>query len=184
LAGREPWFTEAFTDKIGRITKSGLLKEFPIPTAGAIPKDITEGAGGFLWFTEAGGNKIARLNPADGSITELPVPTPSASPFGITVGPGSCIWFTELTGNQIGRVNSDDSISEFPIPTAGSDPVGIAWLRRRQLLPRRHGHPGPDGCLSAQVRARLPLRTAGLGGSLPRPAVAERIRRVRSPGRP
>jgi streptogramin lyase len=35
------WFTEAGTNKIGRITAAGVITEFPVPTAGSSPTDIT-----------------------------------------------------------------------------------------------------------------------------------------------
>ncbi len=44
------WFTEA--DKIGRITPSGEITEFPLPTPDSAPMGITTGPDGNLWFTE------------------------------------------------------------------------------------------------------------------------------------
>jgi streptogramin lyase len=47
------WFTEFYGDKIGRITPSGTVTEFPIPTARSNPPDyITSGPDGNLWFGE------------------------------------------------------------------------------------------------------------------------------------
>src|SRR5437867_11121980 len=70
------------------------IKEFPIPTAGALPWAITAGPGGNLWFTEREANKISRITPS-GVITEFPVPTPAALPWGITAGPDGNVWFVD-----------------------------------------------------------------------------------------
>jgi len=39
----------------------GTLHEFPIPTPGSQPVDITAGPDGNLWFAEQNGNKIGRI---------------------------------------------------------------------------------------------------------------------------
>ena len=50
------WFTELFS-RIGRITTSGVITEFPVPTAGN-PNGITAGPDGNLWFADYGADKI------------------------------------------------------------------------------------------------------------------------------
>jgi streptogramin lyase len=96
------WFTEADTDKIGRITLAGQITEYAL-TAGSSPQWITRGPDGNLWFTENGSNQIGRMTPA-GSATRYPIPTANSSPFAITSGPDGTLWFTEQGGNQIGRI--------------------------------------------------------------------------------
>jgi virginiamycin B lyase len=44
------WFTEQGQDKIGRITPTGTITEFPV-TPNSIPTVITSGPDGNLWFT-------------------------------------------------------------------------------------------------------------------------------------
>ncbi len=46
--------------KIGRITLTGTISEFPLPTPGG-PGGITVGPDGALWFTEMLSNKIGHL---------------------------------------------------------------------------------------------------------------------------
>jgi len=68
------WFAEAGLwtpsgfvgggQKIGRITTSGVISEFAIPTATSRPGGITMGPDGALWFSEVNGNKIGRLLPS------------------------------------------------------------------------------------------------------------------------
>ena len=50
------WFEEFNTDKIGRITPTGVITEFRTPTANSAPSSIAAGPDGNLWFTEANNN--------------------------------------------------------------------------------------------------------------------------------
>src|SRR5260370_1389592 len=91
---------------------AATFSEFPIPTAGSSPNDITSGPDGNLWFTEGGpgpnGNKIGRMSPA-GVVTEFDITphTRDSGPANITSGPDGALWFTELFGNKIGRLAPD-----------------------------------------------------------------------------
>src|SRR5260221_7545584 len=106
------------------------FSEFPIPTAGRSPNDITSGPDGNLWFTEGSpgpnGNKIGRMSPA-GVVTEFDITphTPDSSPANITRGPDNALWFTEVFGNKIGRIATDGTITETAIPTPNTQPQGI-----------------------------------------------------------
>lgn len=66
------WFTEASCvrqtgsrctggNKIGRITTTGLVTEFAVPSDGSGPHSITTGPDGALWFTEYYGSMVGRL---------------------------------------------------------------------------------------------------------------------------
>ena len=59
------WFTEKGKSKIGRITMSGTVTEYPIPTAASNPRGITGGPDGNVWFTEESGSKIGRITTPD-----------------------------------------------------------------------------------------------------------------------
>src|SRR5262249_49408386 len=67
------WFTEFNANQIGRITPTGTITEFPLPTANSGPWGITAGPDGNLWFAEFYGNQIARITPTR-PITELSYP--------------------------------------------------------------------------------------------------------------
>lgn len=104
------WVTQGgSTNAIGRLTASGALTEFPLPTSKANPIGITLGNDGAVWFTEADASKIGRIT-ASGAITEFSTPTPNAKPYGIASLPGECgpghgdIWFTEYAAGKIGRM--------------------------------------------------------------------------------
>lgn len=68
------WFTEFGTfapsgivgggQRIGRITTSGVISEFAIPTPNSHPTGIAVGPDGALWFGEGTANNIGRLLPS------------------------------------------------------------------------------------------------------------------------
>lgn len=118
------WFTQIYTNKIGRITPAGVITEFPLPTADSQPLDIVSGPDGNLWFTQYGANRIGRITPA-GVVTEFPLPTPESAPYGITSGSDGNLWFTQSNVGKIGRITPTGSITEFPLPLATGRPTGI-----------------------------------------------------------
>ena len=125
------WFTENFGNKIGRITPSGTITEFPIPTPGSYPFGITTGADGNIWFAEELGNKIGRITPS-GAISEFPIVGPGTGPVDITSGPDGNLWFTEQ-GQYFGRITTSGVITSFPIAAIGSGllttgPDGNLWI--------------------------------------------------------
>jgi len=120
------WFTAEGTDKIGKITPSGVVTEFSLPISNSYPDGITAGPDGNLWFTENSAGKIGKITPS-GVITEFPLPTSGSYPYpyGITTGMDGNLWFTEPGANQIGKITPGGIVSEFPVPTSGSYPYGI-----------------------------------------------------------
>ena len=68
------WVTELLANAIARVTPSGAVKEFPIPTSSSRPIAIVPEPGGHaMWFSEEAGNKVARVD-ENGKITEFTVP--------------------------------------------------------------------------------------------------------------
>jgi virginiamycin B lyase len=78
------WFTETYLNKIGRITTTGELSEFPLPRAHRYPFAITAGSDGALWFTEKLLNnrgKIGRIARTDeGDIERIQLEPEITSP--------------------------------------------------------------------------------------------------------
>jgi streptogramin lyase len=97
------WFTEQHARQIGRITTSGVVTEFPVPS-GAKPRDITAGPDGALWFTEDLRAGIGRIT-TGGAVTEYGGVSGGSEPSCIVAGPDGNLWFTEYRSNRIGRVN-------------------------------------------------------------------------------
>jgi virginiamycin B lyase len=154
------WFTEGYSNAIGRITTDGTQSSF---TSGlfsfAVPFDITLGADGNLWFTEYCGDRIGKIT-SGGTITEFDLPISFELPWGITAGPDGALWFTEFANNRIGRIptnaTSGSQITEYKIPSIPAEPKNITV--------------GPDGaiwfteCIQGKI-GRLDLAKASPGTS-------------------
>jgi streptogramin lyase len=127
------WFTDEAANSIGKITTSGAVTEYPIPSASADPWGITTGPDGNLYFTEVGTGptgtnpgKIGRSTTA-GTITEFSIPTPNSGPRMITVGPDGNLWFAEFVTGKIASMTPAGGFSETSVPAgAGSQPFGVA----------------------------------------------------------
>lgn len=125
------WFPSG-TSEIGRITPSGVVTEFDIPTAVAAPYAITAGPDGNVWFTESNPNhdpsNIGRITPS-GQITEFPVDTTSYAAGsnipGIVAGPDGNLWFTISEADKIGRITPSGVVTEFPLPANTYGPESI-----------------------------------------------------------
>jgi virginiamycin B lyase len=136
------WYTASSTlgggNKIGRISTTGAIQEFEVPTPNSDPSGITTGSDGALWFTEVAGNKVGRMT-TGGSFTEFPLPNSGSGPEEITSGPDGALWFTEqgvpsvpggtdrVGGNRIGRivpasVPGTPAGGSAPPPAGGSSP--------------------------------------------------------------
>ncbi len=141
------WFGE--TGAIGRITTTGSIEQFPLPTPTAFIGNIAAGPDGDIWFTEEltdpttddVTDSIGRMS-ASGVITVYPLPL-SNSAY-VTAGPDGDIWFTEnlieptrgSSNSVIGRITPAGQIQTFPLPAIFAK---NAWLGNITL--------GPDGNL-------------------------------------
>jgi streptogramin lyase len=138
---------------IARITTTGVITEYAIPTANSGAFNIVAGPDGNLWFTESHSGKIGRITP-DGSITEFPLPSAIRIPGSIVVGPDSALWFTEYDPSEkagfIARITLSGSVMEFP--TTGhtesltSGPDGNLWFT--EIDANRIGRITPIGSIT------------------------------------
>ena len=117
------WFTETSADRIGRITTTGSIRVFAVPTAHAGPVRMAAGPDGALWFTEQTGGRIGRITPS-GQITQYLVPA-GADPFGITAGTDGNMWFTLPGQNRIGTITPAGAITTYALPAPASAPHEI-----------------------------------------------------------
>jgi len=166
------WFTELGANKIGKITRTGKITEFSLPS-GAGPSGIVAGPDGNLWFTEEFGSKIGRITKA-GVVTEFPLTTAGANPLGITAGSDGNLWFAESGANSIGRITTTGTITEFAVPTANAGlsvltpgPDGNVWFTERTA--NKIGEITPSGTITAFALGGNPQPfgiTAGPDGNL------------------
>jgi serine protease AprX len=98
------WFTERTEQGVGRITPSGIITMFPIPS-GNSPWGIAAGPDGNLWFTDSANNRIGRITTA-GAVTEFSFPTTGSLfyPASIAAGSDGNLWVTDWSGKAIGRI--------------------------------------------------------------------------------
>lgn len=133
------WFTEGgangdnTSDRIGRITTDGDIREFPVPTFKANVEGIASGPDGALWFTEMGASKIGRIT-TEGTITEFSLvaglpgrPTAFLSPVDIATGPDGALWFTQSKRIEsgIGRITTN-GVKRLVLVPGGRTSQGIA----------------------------------------------------------
>jgi streptogramin lyase len=127
------WFTEGRSgspSQIGRITPTGTITEFSLPTDYAVPSGITMGPDGNLWFTEQGTSRIGKST-LTGTITEFPLPAttfPAGRQPTYIASSGSAVWFTEYGPNAIGQMSISGASATYPVPSTDPSygPLGIA----------------------------------------------------------
>jgi virginiamycin B lyase len=125
----EYWFTEQGASKVARMTPTGNITEFPLPTAGTYPLGIAPGNTGRFWFCERTGKALGEIIDDGDLSTIIEHPLKGTGPFEIALGPDNHVWFTEVDSGQIGVVaNINGPILEFDIPNAATNrhPAAIA----------------------------------------------------------
>ena len=136
------WFTEDYGGgsgeyaRIGRMTTSGTVTEFTLPTITSGAGRIAPGPDGALWFA-GDPSAIGRIT-TSGKITEFPIP--GGDTADITAGPDGNMWFTEWNGNKIGRLTHAGVFTEYPVPTASSVPDRITAAGDRGMWFTEHAH--------------------------------------------
>ena len=169
------WFTEqkSGANKIGRITPSGTITEYTLPTASAGPTGITAGPDGNLWFTEYSANKIGTLALANTAVQSDSVTVPAGT-LSIALAQTSVAFGTVGGGASAGRSPPARSPSSTPsatgwpgrpvsplrtcltVPTS-SPPVVSPWQPQGY---RRQPGPAPPRPQEAAERSASPGATA------------------------
>src|SRR5262249_11663847 len=132
------WFPEFFPPlarsplregKIGRITPTGAITEFPLSTAPLFTALTVRPAGQLCRTRRSAAPVRIGRSAATCAVTEFPLPTnPSfpVFPSVLTVGPDGNLWFPENGGSglagRIGRIMPSGVITEFSLSTAGIVP--------------------------------------------------------------
>jgi len=122
---------------IGRLDPgSGETTLFPLQNPDDGLGSMTVDAAGRLWFTNATGNSIGRIDPEAPTpqIVEFKIPTELAKPIGIAFASDGSLWFTESAADNIGRYDpGSGEFTEYPLTRFGSTPFDIVQ--------------GPDGMI-------------------------------------
>ncbi len=118
------WLTQEYEDAISKVTPSGAVTKYKLPSPFCGPNYITPGptSENALWFTDVCGEAIGKIT-TSGSTTAYRVPS-GATLREITAGQDGNLWFTMETAGKIGKITTSGTISEYSLPT-GSHPYGI-----------------------------------------------------------
>lgn len=120
-------------DEIIRMSTSGDITEFAMPSLGGTPWQIVSGSDGNLWFTEQSSDKIGRITPS-GVATEFSagpsIDARSSDPLynalvvhrAITAGPGGKIRYTVI---MQGDGSASTGIGELAIDGGVGDAIAI-----------------------------------------------------------
>jgi copper transport protein len=169
------WFTEVQTGLVGRLDPvTGAIQTFEPQQLQSIsfPAGIVVTAGGAVWVSDHGRNRLLRLTPADGQFGVVPFLTDQVFPYELALDTQGNLWFAGHIGNQIGLVNATtNEVSLYRIPTVESgtqaialDPQGNIWfaeasggkvgvLLRFELPGTTSAQPGSDTFLTQLVVA-------------------------------
>jgi virginiamycin B lyase len=115
------WVAEGLANKVTRVTPTGTVDRFTIPTASGAPFGLAVGPDSALWFTELLANKIGRITTTGVVTAEYALPA-GAQPTLIVRGADGNMWFVEQGAAKIGRITIGGILlPEVPL-TAGNQP--------------------------------------------------------------
>jgi virginiamycin B lyase len=169
------WFTLGPANAIGRIEPDSTgYAEFPIPTADSMPRIISHGADGNMWFSEHGTGKMGRIA-ADGAIGEFALSSPASQPRAIALAADGNIWVGMFAAGRVARITPAGVVTEFELPTPDSGPRALAagpdgniWFS--EFKANQVGRITPDGRVTEFPMPRLNSGpgdiTAGPDGNL------------------
>jgi virginiamycin B lyase len=115
------YFTNLLTSQVSRITQSGKITQFPLPSTFGPPNNARPIAvyikdNGVVVVTEESGHAYAYIQ-KNGSVTEKPLAPIDSEAASLTYDRLGTLWIQYNTPDLIARVNADGSITTFPIPT-------------------------------------------------------------------
>ena len=172
------YFTNLLTSRVSRITPSGKLTQFPLPSTYGPPNDARPIAvylmnNGVAVVTEESGHAYAYIQ-KNGLVTEKPLAPIDSEAASLTYDRLGTLWIQYNTPDDIARVNADGSLNVFPIPTTDAvqhritiGPDGELWyteLKADKIGRMITGHAdGPDlDGVASQGYSGAPNGTSGL----------------------
>jgi virginiamycin B lyase len=165
------YFTDLLTSNVGRITPSGALTFYPLPSKYGPPNNARSIAvivrpDGVAVVTEESGHAYATITP-DGVVTEYPLSPANAEAASLTYDTAGALWIQYNTPDAIGLVQPDGSVTPYPIPTLDAvqhriivGPDGSLWFTELNADKIGHmvtGHedgPPIDGVYSQNFQAK------------------------------
>jgi len=130
------WFTDYSNNMVDRVTPTGVLTTFSLPTSEAGPANITSGQNSLMWFSESS-HGIASID-TSGNIAEYPDPDSRWNHFHVTLGPDGNLWVTvvdNLNTPAVEKISpSGKYLATYLVPIANGDnwitsgPDGNLWI--------------------------------------------------------
>ncbi|GAC1666906.1 MAG: carboxypeptidase regulatory-like domain-containing protein [Steroidobacteraceae bacterium] len=104
----------------GGFARGSLVHSFALDALGYVKKD----AGGRIYVSQFGGNRISQLDPATGKVTEHLLPgAATGRPYGVAVDSSGKIWYTKYSENLMGFVDpTNDQGKEWALARPDSGP--------------------------------------------------------------
>lgn len=136
-----PYFDEFNSNKIASADpKTLIIREYPLPAAGARPRRIAIGKDDTVWYGDYARGFLGHLDPKSGKVEEFQSPGgPESKPYAIDVTADGAVWYVE-TGdeakNMLVRFNPETKkFQTWAIPGGGGtvrnmeiDKQGNLWL--------------------------------------------------------
>jgi virginiamycin B lyase len=126
------WFAECAASQIGRVTLSGSITEFPVPSGQSFPKHLVAGPDGALWFVDSRGG-LQRITTAGTFSTVSALPGSTQDP--IAFSPDGTLWFEDQGSGNVENIGTDGALlTSYQLYPSGiiSDihfgPDGSLWL--------------------------------------------------------
>jgi streptogramin lyase len=119
------WFTEFNASKVGRITPTGTITEFPV-TPGSYPGAITVGPDHKkLWFLEnTAAGAVSVLSTSGVQLSEHPVSF-TAGPEGLVSAPDGAVWLAQWYPNGLARVTPTAVVSQAALTVSNAGPNAL-----------------------------------------------------------
>jgi virginiamycin B lyase len=168
------WFADN-DGKIGRITTSGDITEYPVLGSFEFPYAIASGPDSALWYLS--GEKVGRMTTSGLVTAEVRIPLGGGGVFStyIAAGPDGAMWFTEPVVERIGRVRIDLTPPPPPsinlVANAEGDAPTIApntWVEVKgtNLAPAGDSRIWRDSDFSSGLLPVLPVQLDGVSATV------------------
>jgi streptogramin lyase len=164
------WYIETTTDDLVRVDVSSHHQTaFDIgPTVR--PRAIASASDGSMWFSDALGSEIGRLDPTTGTVLSFPLPFGTPIPGTMSFGSDGNLYFPDAAGVGLAQMTTAGVVTTVPIVggpigSVASTPDGRIWFT--QETPDHVGSYDPllgrafDSGITAPVNNRLTVSKSG-----------------------
>ena len=151
----------------------GSIARYEVPSAhgpddrpgeSTIPYGLRVDASGVVWGTQLRGNRLVRLDPADGAVRTWTLPTPHSGPRRPDPAPDGSIWIPQFGSGTLARFDpASERFEEIPLPLDDTGPYVVRVDQTRGTVWLGTGHGDLVLALDPENRAftAYPLPTRG-----------------------